>query len=146
MLFASFEKVIILDWHDKIINGFIKIDSDFYYFNLLFEDKNKYDYIYVCLSVAFFVESKKIIQIIQTNSFKQNENQLNVLLNRVKQRNKSYLIKTEDLRFGSREIVAYKDNFNWNVGIFFADYPDVLDRASKIDNWSQYFRAGTDLE
>ena len=119
MLFTSFEKVIILDWYDKIINGFIKIDNDFYYFNLLFEDKNKCDYIYVCISVNFFVESPKIIQIIKENSFKQNENQLNVLLNRVKQRNKSCLIKTEDLRFGPREIVAYKDNFNWNVGTFF---------------------------
>lgn len=146
MLSTSFEKIIILDWYDKIINGFIKIDDNFYYCNLLFEDETKCDCIYVCLSVTFFVESKKIIQIIQTNSFKENENQLHGLLNRVKQANKSYLIKTEDLKFGPREIVTYKDNFNWNVGIFFADYPDILDKASKIDNWNQYFRARTDLE
>lgn len=146
MVYTSFEKIIILDWYDKIINGFIEIENKFYYCNLLFEGVTKYDCIYVHIPLNFFVYRAKIIQIIESNSFKENWGQLYHLLNRIQRKNKSYLVKTQDLKFGPWKIVKYKDNFDWDAGILFLDYPEILDRASKIDNWEQYFHNRLDVQ
>jgi hypothetical protein len=127
----NFEKFIIIDWYDNIIKAFFIMNERRYYSSLVFQDIEKEEYIYICISLDFFVESEKIIHIIESDKIKENWEQFYVLLNNVHSENKSFLVKTQNLQFGTREVVKYKNDINWNNDILFSDYPDNLDIAKK---------------
>lgn len=136
----KFKEVIILDWYDNIITAFCKSENDLiYYCNLLAINNENDDKVYVCIELKYFEESEALLNIIERKTYHKDEDELKKTLNTVMLNNKSFLIKTQDLKGNDLKIVKYKSDFNWNHNFFSIDYPRNLKISVRLDNWWKYF-------
>lgn len=136
-----FTDILILDWYDNIINAFAYTkDNNIFYCNLLAINNENDLKIYVALNVRYFEQQERIMSIINFKSFIDKEQELKTLLNSVKNENQSWLIGTTDLKGDVLESVKYTDDFDWNKGFFYQDFPATIAAASKIDDWWSYFK------
>ena len=132
----DFKEIEILDWYDNIINAFGYTESNsIIYCNLLAINKDDDVKIYVAIDVKYFEQPEKIKEIIRSKSFLANEKELHNLLNSVRKQNEAWLIKTIDLIKDQSVAVKYRNNFDWNKGIFYEDYAVTISKASEIDDW-----------
>jgi len=134
----KFNDIIILDWYDNIIKALCQTNDDTFYCSLLTLDFDTDVKIYACISIKYLNNHEKLIEIINSGKTKENWENLIVLLSLINKKNKSYLVKTQDLKNGTLEVVKFKDNFNWNKVLLY-DYPEVLEKSSKVENWSSYW-------
>lgn len=138
----KFAELIIYEWYDNIISAFCtSYSGNLYYCNLLAQDEEGVDKIYVCIELKHFEQSDVIEGIIDRQSYQQDELLLQQALNSVKPQNESLLIKARHLGTDSLETISYTKDFNWNHNFFSTgDYPNTLDVAAKLDDWWSYFK------
>ncbi|HWW43378.1 hypothetical protein [Pedobacter sp.] len=135
-----FKEIIIYNWYDNIISAFCKSDGgEIYYCNLVAMGDDQAEKIYACIELKYFVRADIILNIIENNTYLENEEVLHEALNRVRPNNESFLIKTDNLQTSNLKIVKYKNDFNWNHNFFSIDYPTGLEISAKLDDWGRYF-------
>lgn len=137
----KFKKEIIIDWYDNIIQSFRTDDNDITYYCCLLAINNlTNDKIYLNVDIAYLKGCDDLVQIINSNSFKEDWHKLHALIS-IKERNKSRLIKTKDLRsdINITQIINYKENYEWPDDVIWGEYPESLSEAEKIENWWALF-------
>lgn len=134
----SFNSIVIIDWYDNILKAICQNKNDVYYCSLLAIDKPTDVKIYVCIDVKYFTAQKKISSLLKKGISNASWNDLRECFLDLNSINESWVIKTNDLKQNHLKITKYKDNFNWNSGILFCDFPEVLDKAKVLDDWWGY--------
>ncbi|NRF39333.1 hypothetical protein [Pedobacter foliorum] len=136
----KFKEVVIYNWYDNIVSAFCRNDnSKIYYCNLLAMDDDEVEKIYMCIELKYFVEADIILNIIENNTYLENEEVLQRALNLVRPNSESFLIKTDNLQTSNLKVVKYKSDFNWNHNFFSIDYPSGLKISEGLDDWWRYF-------
>lgn len=135
-----FKEVVIYNWYDNVISAFCKTaENIIYYCNVVAMDDQQVEKIYICIELKYFVHADIISSIVKNNTYLDNENLLNEMLNIVRPSNESFLIKTDNLHAGNLKTLKYKNDFNWNHNVFSIDYPAALEISVKLDDWWGYF-------
>ncbi|MEZ2338117.1 hypothetical protein AB6735_20880 [Mucilaginibacter sp. RCC_168] len=131
-----FVSELTIDWYDNILKSFCtNDDNEIFYCCIVALDPTNDEKIYLCTDIKYLKGYKELIGIIETDSFKENWNRLSKLLklNRV---NKTYLIRTKNLRGDQNKIIPYKVNYSCPKKILWGEeLPEILDFATGIDNW-----------
>jgi len=131
----KFDEVVTIDWYDNILKSFCFDDSNaVYYCCILALNAQTDEKIYFCVDIKYIAGQSELIDIIKSDSFKENWNRMPKLV-RLKKVNQAYLIKARNLRTDQVDLVRYKDNVKLSKKILWGEYPDVLEDTGEIDNW-----------
>ncbi len=135
----QFIEELTIDWYDNILKSFCRdINNITYYCCVLALNSKTNEKIYLCIDVKYLKGCNVLKEIIDQNSFKENWDRLSDLIV-VKKKNETFLIKAKNLRVDQIHLIKYKDNCKWSKKIIWGEYPIVLEKAAKIDNWWSYF-------
>lgn len=127
-------KIQIIEWYDEIIKAVFKIKAESYIFALVF--KNRDMKTYLGIPVKEFIEFEKISEYLKTGKIKENYDLFLDLLRQVKPTNNPLLIITKDLNIENQQLIKYKKDSVWLSDFFNFEYPEIIDKASKHENWN----------